>query len=577
MQDPGPADRTASPGTAAAVSAAEDTGWYSFLEDLLARSAEEAQGYRIMHEKAYKHYAKISTRLTIPAIILSTLTGVANFGQSSLEPYLGANAPLFIGALSIVAAIFSTIAKYLRADEKSELNRSAMVQWDKLHRMLVTVLTQPRGRRVEAQEFLLQYREERNRLAEQVPVIPYKIRAWFLQHYGQQYNPGIQRPGILNLSDVPVYRAQSPQDSEPGKGASSAAVSPSAVPAAATSRPAPSPPPRGASPTPIGSRMAAVSSHFLPARAASGSPAGHPAAGSRLAQVLQLARARQEAAQAAQEAQEAQAAQAVQAAQAAVPGIAVRAAETAANAAASAVEKATTRAVTDALGRITRDFQAGGRGGGAGGSGGGISSVRGAAGAAGSAGSAAARQAAPAAGQPLQPLRPPLQPPLAAALMGAAGRAAGNAAQATGRAAGNAAQAAGRAAGNAVEDMAQAAQAAQAASSAAAEAAAALASAAPEAVPSPPGPRGSFAYGSFGDSSPRGASEAVHPSAFLSRASEEDMRDELEALHNTERLSSSSGSLEDAAGERRAGDDEEDYGAGGEGDDEQDAGGVHEV
>ena len=192
-----------------------DAGWYTFLEDTLASAAEEAQGYRIMHEKSHKHYSKISSRLTIPAIILSTLTGVANFGQQSLETYVGKNAPLYIGAISIIAAIFATVAKYLRADEKSELHRSSMVQWDKLLRMLTTVLTQPRSRRIDAQEFLLQYREERNRLSEQVPVIPYKIRVWFLQHYGADYtNTNIRKPGILALSDVTVYRANEPMDPE---------------------------------------------------------------------------------------------------------------------------------------------------------------------------------------------------------------------------------------------------------------------------------------------------------------------------------------------------------------------------
>jgi hypothetical protein len=188
---------------------ASDTGWYPFLEDMLAASAEEAQGYRAMHEKAHKHYSKISSRLMIPAIILSTLTGVANFGQPSLEEIVGSRAPLYIGVVSIIAAIFSTIAKYLRADEKSELHRTAMISWDKLHRLLSTVLAQPRRNRIDAQEFLMQYREERNRLTEQVPVIPYKIRTWFIDTYGRLYKHAqIQKPSILVLSDVTVYRSE---------------------------------------------------------------------------------------------------------------------------------------------------------------------------------------------------------------------------------------------------------------------------------------------------------------------------------------------------------------------------------
>jgi hypothetical protein len=185
--------------------------WYDFLEDSLASWAEQAQGYRLMHEKAYSHYNKISFNLTIPAIVLSTLTGVANFGQESLAPYLGSDAPLYIGVLSIIAAILSTIAKYVRADEKSETHRNAMVAWDKLYRTVVTELTQPRESRTEPQEFLISYREERHRLSEQSPTIPYKIREWFKQEFKEDFQRGnISPPNILSIGNVEVYR-QAPQ------------------------------------------------------------------------------------------------------------------------------------------------------------------------------------------------------------------------------------------------------------------------------------------------------------------------------------------------------------------------------
>jgi hypothetical protein len=184
-------------------------GWYDFLEDSLASWAEQAQGYRLMHEKAFSHYNKISFNLTIPAIILSTLTGVANFGQESLQPYLGSDTPLYIGAFSIAAAMLSTIAKYVRADEKAELHRNAMVNWDKLYRTIVTELTQPRRVRIPAQEFLLSYREERHRLSEQAPTIPYKIRRWFKEEYKEDFaNSNISKPNILSLVDVQVFRGE---------------------------------------------------------------------------------------------------------------------------------------------------------------------------------------------------------------------------------------------------------------------------------------------------------------------------------------------------------------------------------
>lgn len=194
---------------AAAADAARPMQWYDFLEDACASWAEQAQGYRLMHEKAYSHYNKISFKLTIPAIILSTLTGVANFGQDSLSPLLGSNVALYIGVLSIIAAMLSTVAKYVRADEKAETHRNSMVMWDKLYRTIVTELTQPRANRSDPQEFLISYREERHRLSEQSPTIPYKIRNWFKAEYKQDYDTGvISPPNILRVANVEVYRGQ---------------------------------------------------------------------------------------------------------------------------------------------------------------------------------------------------------------------------------------------------------------------------------------------------------------------------------------------------------------------------------
>ncbi len=217
--------------------------WYNFLEDSLASWAEQAQGYRLMHEKSYSHYNKISFNLTIPAIILSTLTGVANFGQESLSPYLGSDAPLYIGVLSIAAAILSTIAKYVRADEKAETHRSAMIAWDKLYRTIVTELTQPRDARTDPQEFLLTYREERHRLSEQSPTIPYKIRSWFKDTYKADFAKGdISPPNILRIANVEVYREGTRRTTTPRNSPTTPRNSPASSPSRSPAPPPPPPP-----------------------------------------------------------------------------------------------------------------------------------------------------------------------------------------------------------------------------------------------------------------------------------------------------------------------------------------------
>ena len=57
--------------------------WTPEQEELLAEWAEKASGYRWLHSRSEKLYRKRNYIFTIPVIILSTLTGTANFAMDS--------------------------------------------------------------------------------------------------------------------------------------------------------------------------------------------------------------------------------------------------------------------------------------------------------------------------------------------------------------------------------------------------------------------------------------------------------------------------------------------------------------
>ena len=63
-----------------------NNGWTSELENLVADWADRAQCYRWMHDKTSRVYASYNQYMMIPVIILSTLTGTANFGIASAIP-----------------------------------------------------------------------------------------------------------------------------------------------------------------------------------------------------------------------------------------------------------------------------------------------------------------------------------------------------------------------------------------------------------------------------------------------------------------------------------------------------------
>jgi hypothetical protein len=59
--------------------------WKSEEEDLLQQWADKAQSYQWMHTKSHEIYRKKNALFTIPVIIISTLTGTANFAQDRFD------------------------------------------------------------------------------------------------------------------------------------------------------------------------------------------------------------------------------------------------------------------------------------------------------------------------------------------------------------------------------------------------------------------------------------------------------------------------------------------------------------
>lgn len=58
-----------------------NNGWTREQEELIANWGDIASCYRLLHDKTEKRYYKFNLGMTIPVIMLSTMTGTANFGM----------------------------------------------------------------------------------------------------------------------------------------------------------------------------------------------------------------------------------------------------------------------------------------------------------------------------------------------------------------------------------------------------------------------------------------------------------------------------------------------------------------
>ena len=64
--------------------------WKPEHENILVEWADKAMCYRWLHAKSHNRFNKINTYFTIPVIIMSTLTGTANFAADRVpEDYRG--------------------------------------------------------------------------------------------------------------------------------------------------------------------------------------------------------------------------------------------------------------------------------------------------------------------------------------------------------------------------------------------------------------------------------------------------------------------------------------------------------
>lgn len=173
-------------------------------EELLRECADKAQCYRIMHTWDYNDYRIQAMWFTIPVIILSTLTGTANFAQSSFPDEVVDYAPMMIGSINIVAGIVTTVSQFLRVNELQEGHRVASLSWGKYSRNLKYELSRHPRDRTPITEMMKISKQEFDRLMETSPPITEKTINKFTEKFKDRED--IIKPEICDgLQQTKIY------------------------------------------------------------------------------------------------------------------------------------------------------------------------------------------------------------------------------------------------------------------------------------------------------------------------------------------------------------------------------------
>jgi len=179
--------------------------WTKEQEELLAEWAEKGSCYRWLHSRAEKKYRCRNYSFTIPVIIMSTLTGTANFAMDSFVPEEHKKVAMAgVGGVNILAGIISTLQNFLRYAELMEAHRSSGVSWSKLSRDICVELALDPPRRKPAGDFLNICRAEYDRLIEQSPMIDDSILSQFHDKFD---GSDINKPEMCNgLDKCEIYK-----------------------------------------------------------------------------------------------------------------------------------------------------------------------------------------------------------------------------------------------------------------------------------------------------------------------------------------------------------------------------------
>jgi hypothetical protein len=162
-----------------------DVEWTAEHEQILVEWADKAMCYRWLHSKSNTLFSNLNAWYTIPVIVISTLTGTANFAQNRVPEQYQNYFAMVVGGFNILGGIISTVQQFLKITQLNEAHRVSGISWDKFYRNVKIELAKHPSERMPPGQMLKMSKEEFDRLMETSPNIPEKIVNSFKKSFKQ--------------------------------------------------------------------------------------------------------------------------------------------------------------------------------------------------------------------------------------------------------------------------------------------------------------------------------------------------------------------------------------------------------
>ena len=175
----------------------ENVHYSDELEQLIKDEAEMAYSYYLLHNLSFIYFNKLNNYINIPVMILSTITGSASVGSSSL--FGDSNlASIIIGLVIILLNSLQGINTYFKYAQLAEAHKIASVSFIKISRFLELEMSLPRKERQDPNIILKVLKSEMDRLLETSPIIQPNIICQYNERYKEDKNKNIKQPAIVN-------------------------------------------------------------------------------------------------------------------------------------------------------------------------------------------------------------------------------------------------------------------------------------------------------------------------------------------------------------------------------------------
>lgn len=146
--------------------------WTIDHEDILIEWADKAMCFKWMHSRSHAKYSRLNYMYTIPVIIISTMTGTANFAQQRVPLEYQGYFFMIVGFFNILAGIITTIQQFLKITQLNEAHRVSSIAWDKFYRNIKIEISIHPDERMNVNQLIKISKEEFDRLVETSPEIP---------------------------------------------------------------------------------------------------------------------------------------------------------------------------------------------------------------------------------------------------------------------------------------------------------------------------------------------------------------------------------------------------------------------